>query len=141
MVRVSRPSDRIKIDIGGLVFTISPLTYDQKTEIQVLAAQGGIKNGLDAARLAVKYAVKDVNGLEELDGSEFRPQVDTDGVSNEDLDVIFNLEQCDKLSFACLNLLQSVPREFINPHTGEPLEGVKFVKESDGKKSRTKSGA
>lgn len=133
MARIYKTSDRIKVKVDGLVFIISPLSFDQKAEIQALAASGDLYKGLQAAKLAVKYAVKDVEGLKDGEG-EYQPQLQDNILDDQSLDDIFNLEQNEKLAFACLNLLQSIPKEFMDPHTGNKLEGVSFVKESSGKK-------
>ncbi len=45
--KIYRISDRIKVKVGGLVFKIGPLTYDQKSEIQSLAASGDFKKALE----------------------------------------------------------------------------------------------
>ena len=131
-MRVYRPSDRIKVSIDGLTFTISPLSYHEKAEIQekaIEAGSGNFKAGLDAGMLAIKYALKDVDGLENADGSKFQYTG-----SDEDIDVLFNMEQSDKLSFVCLNLIKGVPKTFIDPHDGKAIAGVKFVGDSSGKK-------
>ncbi len=133
MAKVYRTSDRIRVKIGGLVFTISPLSFDQKSEIQALAISGDMVKALDSAKMAVKYAVKDVEGLEDSDGP-YKLELDDSGITEDSLDVLFNTEVQDNLAFTCLNLLKSIPKEFINPHTGEKLEGVSIVKTSSRKK-------
>jgi len=134
MTKIYKVTDKIKVDVGGLVFHISPLTFDQKSEIQALAASGDFKKSLQSAKLAVKYAVKDVDGLEDVDGNPYKLERDDSGVSEDSLDSLLNLQQSESLQMACLGLLQGIPKQFINPFTNEKLEGVSIVKEGAGKK-------
>lgn len=134
MEKVYRISDRIRIDVEGLVVTISPLTFAQKAEIQALAASGDFMKAMQSARIAVKYAVKGVEGLEYPDGTAFNIELSEGSLSDETVDELFNVPQSEKLAFACMNLLGSIPKDFIDPHTGEKMKGVKIVKESPGKK-------
>ena len=133
MEKIYRTSDRIRVKIGGLVVTISPLGFDQKSEIQALALSTSLVDGLDSAKKAVKYSVKDVEGLEDSNGA-YKIEFDESGVSEESLDILFNTAVSDNLAFTCLNLLKSIPKEFINPHTGKKLKGVSIVKTTSGKK-------
>lgn len=133
MEKVRRPGSTIDVKIGALVFSISPLSFDQKTEINALAASGDLVKGLEAAKKAVKYAVKGVKGLEDEEGP-WSPEIDTEGLTDESLDILFNTTVQDSLAFVCLNLLQSIPDYFTNPHTGEKLEGVSIVKSGSRKK-------
>ena len=134
MAKIYRISDRIRVKIEGLEFILGPLTFDQKSEIQALAASGEFEKSLQSAKLAVKYGLKDVHGLEDANGNNYELQTDEAGVSNDSLNEILNLTQNEKIQMACLGLLQGVPSQFTNPFTGEKLEGVSIVKENRSKK-------
>lgn len=131
-MKVYRPSDKIKIKVDNLTFTIRPLTYHEKVEIQKYAvlASSDFQSGMMAGYLAIKYAVVAVDGLETPDGSPF---VFTG--TDEDLDALFNLNATsDKLVAACLNLITGVPSEF-KDLGGNKLNNVEFVGGTEGKKS------
>ena len=134
MAKIYKISDRIKVKVGGLTVKIGPLTFDQKAEIQALATSGDFKKSLQSAKLSVKYSVKDIDGLEDAEGNKYELSTDEEGLSEDCLNELFNLEESEKLSMMSLGLLQGIPKQFTNPFTGEPLEGVKIVKESAGKK-------
>lgn len=135
MAKIHRISDRIKVNVGGLVFTISPLTFDQKSEIQALAVSGNFQDSLRSAKLAVKYALKDVSGLEDADGNEYKLELDESGLKEDCLDNIFNVPQSEDLTKVCLSLIKGVSEEFKDPFTGKKLKDVSVVKESSAKKS------
>lgn len=128
-MKIYKTTDQIPVKIEGLTFLLSPLSFEQKTEIQALAVSADFKESMRAAKLAVKYSVKDVQGIE-----DFEVENDELGLSEECLDNLFNLPQNETLAFACLNLIKSFPKEFINPHTGEKLQGVDIVKVNSRKK-------
>lgn len=82
-------------DLEGVVFWISPLKMEQKQAITEAAvkSKGGVKteHALKASFLAVKYGVKRVEGLKELDGSEYHLAMDGDVLSDESVEDILNL--------------------------------------------------
>lgn len=134
MAKIYKISDRIRVDIGGLVFKLGPLTYEQKAEIQALAASGDFKQALDSAKLAVKYGLKDVEGLEDSEGKPYQIKTDESGIADDCLNDLLNLEQNEQLSMVCLGLIRGIPDHFTNPFDGKKLEGVSIIKEGAGKK-------
>lgn len=134
MAKIYKISDRIRVKVGGLVFKIGPLTFDQKAEIQSLAASGDFKQSLKSAKLAVKYGVKGVEGLEDSKGNPYELESDESGLSEDSINDLLNLEENETLSMVCLGLLRGIPEHFTNPFDGKRLEGVSIVKEGAGKK-------
>lgn len=127
-------NERIKVKMDDLTFLLSPLTFDQKTEIQALSMTGEFKKTLEAAKLAVKYSVKDVKGLEDSSGKAYKIKSDDLGLTDECLNELLNSEQSDNLQVACLAFIKGIPKDFMNPFTNKPLKGVKIIKDSKGKK-------
>ena len=131
MAKIYKTSDRIKINIDDVVVTVSPLTIEQKTEVQALMAEGRIKG--DYAMLTkgivkvIKYSVKDIDGLENADGSKYKVELDNGVLSQETIENIFNIELHTKLTLVCSSLVGSFPTSFRDSN-GEPLEGVSFAK-------------
>lgn len=140
MAKIYRTSDRIKINVEGLVVHISPLTYQKKAEMQALILQG---KPMDAAVLALKSSIKDVEGLEDMSGSDYELDFVENELSDHCIDDLLNIAQGTTLNLVAIELLNGVPDEFTDPNTGQKLAGVEFVKEekSAGKKSRRKAGA
>lgn len=112
--------------------SIRPLTYHEKSEISQMMVDGKVGK---AAIEAVKVAVKDIKGVKDTKGNEYQLDFEGDKLSENTIDDLMNLEHSKKLILVCLNLLSTVPEEFIDDNTGKPIEGVSIIKE---KKSRKK---
>jgi hypothetical protein len=123
MSRVYRLKDRIDIELsGGLVVTISPLSVAQKAEVAALAMKG---QALDAAQKAIKYAVKDITGVEDEDGA-YKLQLENGVLTDDCVEDLMNMDGGDTLQALCIGLLNGVK-------TALP-EGVKILE----KKSKAK---
>lgn len=100
-MKVYKTSDKIPVKIGDIVVTISPLSRGQKQEILSLSKNSsGIleENAFDMSALALKYSVKNIKGLKNLDGSDYNLKLDESGfVSDESIDDLFNIEENIKL--------------------------------------------
>jgi len=131
MAKIYRLSDRIKLNVDDLEVTIGPLSIHQKACVEEVAASSSL---IKASIEAMKYAIKDIKGLSDKDGNEYELQRDENGdLSEETLNDLFNLENSYKLVAISLNLVNSIPDEFIDVNTGQPLEGVEFVIEGEKK--------
>lgn len=129
-MRIYKTSDRIPVIIDDLEFKVSPLTYEQKMQISscVTTVSGQeIFDAAKAAQMAIKFAVKDVKGLETENG-DYELKLENGILTDECVDDIANLPMSDKLTVTLLNLLQGVPKEVVNPSTGQKIEGVIFNK-------------
>lgn len=135
MAVIYKKSDRIKVKVDDIILTLAPLSYHEKSQVQAVLLEKGEFGALESTKLAIKYALKDIDGVENVDGSKYELELDDEGVSDDAIDDLFNLEQSTKMSVVCMSLINGVPKDFVNPHTGERLEGVSLVKE---KKSRKK---
>lgn len=90
---------------------------------------------MKASALAMKYSLKEITGLEDANGKEYRPAFGPDGnLEDETIDDLFNVEMSGKLIAVTLGLLNGVPSEY-------DIEGVKFIteKEPPRKKKRAAS--
>lgn len=143
MAKIYRLTDRIKVKVDDIIITISPLSIQQKSEVEAEGASGGSAALLKASLKALKYAIKDIEGLENAEGSAYKLEFDPDGsLSDACLDDLFNVQQSLKLITIALNLVNNIPDEFYDPVTGVPLDGVSFVKSKEParKKSKVVSG-
>lgn len=134
-MKIRKTTEKIAVKVGDLIFKISPLTFEQKCEIQSTLMAGTAISILKASKLAIKYAVKDIDGLENVDGSKYEVKFDNIGLSDETVDDLANTEISDSLNYMCISLLNGLPKRFEHPVTKEPLKGVSFVeKESTEEK-------
>ena len=125
--------DIIPIKVEGLTVYVSPLTYKQKDEIQNLfiankAVEGVVK--------AMKYAIKDIDGLITPDGNKLKLKLKNGELDDKTIDTLLNTSFGVKLNVVCISLLNGLPKEFIDPQTGEPLEGVEFLSSGESKEKK-----
>ena len=135
MAKILRLSDRIKLTIGEVVFTIAPLNYFQKIELSNCTM---IRNGEDhydlllAQSLYLKYGIKGMTGVKDCDGNDYELEFKGDELTDECISEILHLEQRNKLTTAAWQLLNGI-QELADPLTGKKLKGVKVEVVSSGK--------
>lgn len=126
MAIVYRTSDRIKVKVGELVISVSPLNRYQKAKVQDLTMQG---KDIDAAYEALRSGIKGVEGLYDINGEPYGLKLDDNKeLTDECIDDLMNLEFAPELVTVCVQLLNGIPKDFVNPTTGKKLKGVEFVK-------------
>ena len=137
--KIYRLSDRIPLLIDDITVTISPLSFQEKTEIQslMLSATDDPMKTMVAARLAIKYAVKDIQGLSYADGTDFAIVSENGTMSDNSVDELLNIPLSHKLIAVCSQLIAGIPSGFSDPVTGKKLAGVSFKKETVKKKRVT----
>lgn len=138
IVRPITEDFKLEITAGEdkIIFTYRQLSYRIKNLIA--GAVTSVKQGqiyVDTALSCfyhVKYAIKNVEGLTNKDGTPYelkfiddKKEALTDDCTDELLATAFN----DKLIYASKQLLNSIPSEIINPVTGKKLEGVELILE------------
>lgn len=134
---IYKTTDRIKIDIAGVVFHLSPLTWDQKQDIlNETRLKEGEQTNRNSTYKSIKYAVKNIEGLELSDGSPYVIELKDGVLTDECVEDILNLELSPKLIMSCYAMVHGVPNEIRNPVTGETIEGVKIVQKDSKKKSK-----
>jgi hypothetical protein len=84
---------------------------------------------LKASKLAMKFAIKEISGLENPDGSSYEVTFDDIGLSDDVINDLGNSEIGDNLNYMCISLLNGLPKQFENPVTKKPLDGVSFAEE------------
>lgn len=132
MARILRTTDRIKVRIDEVTVSISPLSYEQKTEAQMLVAEGKAKR--DPRILTrglvylIKHSVKDVEGLENMDGSKYELSFEAEQkkLTDECVSDLFNIKLHEKLVMVCTSLVGAIPSEFVDEN-GKPIEGVSII--------------
>lgn len=131
MAKIYKRSDRIPVKIDDIQIVIAPLGLEQKTEIQDCMARGHIKR--DYALLqkaisdAIRYAVKDISGVEDAEGNPYKLTFDEAGnLTEECVSDLYNLEMHPKLVMVCSALVKRIPQQFTD-ELGVPLEGVEII--------------
>lgn len=128
MSKIMRVSDRIKIKIKDVVFTIAPLNQMQKIEVSECTKIG--PNGeevfdlLRAQTLLVKYSLKDIEGVEDEHGESYRLEFENDVLTEDCVTEIFTLEEKSLLTTASWQCLNGLPDKLTDPVNGKKLKGV-----------------
>ncbi len=132
MARIYRLTDRIKVKIDDITVTIRPLSKDEKAEIQQSVIKGRAKGDfVEATRgivLALKYAVKGIDGLIDSDDKPYQLQFDEHkNLTDDCVSELLNMEVTGKLTMVCISLANKIPDEFVDEN-GIKLEGVDVIK-------------
>lgn len=134
MVKLYKTTDRVPVKIDTMTIEISTLTFEQKAEIQAEIVKGDPMSIVRSARLAVKYGVKGIKGVETMDGNPYEVELENNVLTDECVDDILNIDQDDKISYVCTALLNGIPKDFVDPQTGEKIEGIKIQRSASRKK-------
>ena len=132
MAKLMRLKDRVKLTIGEVVFTIAPLNYAQKQELSECTRISGGEEVFDLLKaqvLYIKYALKDIDGVEDYNGDKYELEFDGDVLTDDCVSEILCLEQKEKLTIAAWQILNGI-QELRDPVTGKKLSGVKLEVES-----------
>lgn len=131
MSRIYRRSDRIKVKIDDITVTLAPLTLDQKTECQQALLVGHRKSDLKeltrGIKLSMKYALKDIQGVEDSEGP-YKLALVNDELTEDCLDDLTNMQLSAKLTLVCAAMVRGVPSQFTDEENN-PIEGVELVKQ------------
>lgn len=130
-----RPTDRLRYKIGGAEFVLSPLTYDQKSKIQIELSKGGdsVRCGI---ALAIRTSIKGLKGIKTADGKDLEAEFDENGLLDEDIfNALANLASFEDLQMICTDLVTEINTGgFVDPINGNIMENVKFLGVEDEKK-------
>lgn len=140
-MKIYKLTDRLKVKINDVEVALAPLTYAQKSEIQsymMKAAKGDIDAGMAGARLAISYSLKDVKGIENCDGSEYKLDMENNVISNDCMEELLNSEMSNELTLIAVQMLVGIPKVFVNPNDGKELVGVQIVNPKKAKTAKKK---
>lgn len=138
MARIYKLSTKIPVKINDAIFQLSPLSIAQKDEITCMLAEvqsEGLKAApkmLAATRLALKYAIKGLDGVFE-DDAELVPFVltfDSEGnLDNDSLEALSNFEYSGKLNEVIMSLISGFSQK-------NKIEDVEINYKGDIKKQK-----
>jgi hypothetical protein len=142
-MKIYTVNDRIKIKIHDDIVYISPLSLNQKAEVQACFSKYSETNDkkdlIMASFRAIKYSLKAIESAEHYEGDEynfcFEEYIDNylpepiilKVLTDKCVTELFNTYITNELSVTALSLLNSIPKEIINPMTSKPLEGVIII--------------
>ena len=133
--KIYKCSDRIEVNIEGISIFISPLSYQQKMNLQDLmlkASNGDMNSAMAAVVSALKMSIKDIKGVQDADGNEYKLEFDNNELTEESVNDLLNMPISGKISTTCTSLLAGVPDKIIGAD-GKPLEGVSIIKKGSTK--------
>lgn len=137
-MKIYRTSDKIEIKVDQISVFISPLSFQQKMEIQDYmskAAMGDMDSAMKAVRTAVKFCVKDIKGVTDQNNEPYKLEFQDDKhLSDNCVDDLLNMPVASKISAICTSLMGGVPEKILD-HEGKELEGVSIVK-SESKRAK-----
>lgn len=128
-MKLTRLSDRMKLKIGEVVFTIAPVSYFVKKEIGECTKIEGGEQVFDlskAQHLYIKHALKKVEGIEDYEGNPYELEFDGDVLTDDCISELFYMEQREEFLTACWAVLNDF-------NENKKVKGVKFERESVGK--------
>ena len=134
MAIIYRKTDRVKIEVDDLVISICPLGHHEKNKIQSLLVGGNVDSLMAGATLALKSAIKAVKGLKLQDGEDYQLEFENGELTDDALSELMNVECNSKITAICLQLMDGIPKEFINPDTKEVIDGVRIIRQGDSEK-------
>lgn len=126
MVNILRLTDRVKVKIGKVVFTLAPLSNDKKREIvSCTSMQGGVSvfDYAQAQHLYIKHSLKDVKGITTYDKEEYELEFEGDALTDECVSDVFTIPQKQDLIACAWQILSGIPDKVLNDE-GKPLKGV-----------------
>lgn len=136
---VYRKEDRLKVEIDGIDFKISPLTFQQKQELQghmIKAVSGDMNEAMISVSKALKYCLKDMSGVSYIDEDnkerEYQLQFENNELTSDCIDDLLNMPFSSKLNSVCSAMLQGVPEQILDSEN-QPIEGIKIKKHGDKK--------
>lgn len=136
MAKILRLTDRIKLTIDKVIFTIAPLNHYQKIELANCSSmEGGDEHTqlLKAQAMYIKFAVKDLKGVQDYNGDDYELEFENDVLTDNCVSELLSLDQRNKLTTAAWQLLNGI-NAMVDPITGEKLKGVKLEVDSKRKK-------
>lgn len=135
MAKILRLSDRVKLKIGEITFTIAPLSYMQKQELgsctRIVKGEE-VFDLLKSQALYIKYALKDIDGVVDYNGEKYELSFEGDILTDDCVSEVMSLEENEKFSSVYWQILNGL-KEVVDPVSGEKMEGVELKVVSEKK--------
>ena len=118
-MKLYKTTDRIPVKIGEITFWLSPMKWEHKILVAnaIKTKSGDTHVTASQAKVAIKYCLKKVDGLQNHDGTELVLDMDAEGVLTDDaVEDVLLLESVPSLVTLALS--------WINGPTEIDLDGV-----------------
>jgi hypothetical protein len=130
------PDEKVPLRIDDITVYIQQLTMAQKaTIIEKLSNTDSALSLIEAARLAVKYGVKGLEGVTLSSGKAYSLEFDGHVLTDSCVDALLCLPQSDKLQGACFALLKGISDPLVDAN-GRKIPGVEIVAQKPRKQSK-----
>jgi hypothetical protein len=129
---VRKTTQSVPVEIDGVTFMFRPLSMAEKTELMSSLDRDNSPSALLAwTKSVIARSLRDIRGLTNEDGTDYRATFDGGMLSNESMDDLLNLPIADKIMLVGGLFIKGVPQDgqLIHPQTGEPIAGI-VVKKS-----------
>ena len=130
MITVYRNTDRIKLKIHDVLFSVKPLSYKEKADItSTISLDGGMQteDTMSSVQKIMKYSVKEVKGISYPDGTPLKLKFDdNDHLEEDSIDELLNMEITTDLTTALYGFMQGVPKQITGPD-GTKMSHIKIL--------------
>ena len=114
MANIMRLSDRYVVKIDDVTFKVSPLSYYEKQELLSCVKLQGGKEVLDVGKANfyyIKKGLKEVSGITDYSGKEWKPEFDDSGVTDECISELLMLEETSSFMECAWKVLNGMNEE------------------------------
>lgn len=130
MAKVFKCSDRLPIKIDDIEVKISPLTFQQRSELNGIISQAtktlDFGKAAEATFMAVKFSLKEISGVENYDGTPYELKFENGILTDESVNDILNLELSPKLGAVSVALINGVPDKIVD-EKGNVVDGITLL--------------
>ena len=141
MIKIYKTSDLLPVKIHDVEFKISPLTFEHRSAIQGILSEAAKNNDMakmaEASFFAIKYAVKEIKGIESWDGSPFELEIKDKVLTDECVNDLLNLEIFPELAKVSSALINGVPSQILD-EAGQPVKGIVLQYANGAKRPNSK---
>jgi hypothetical protein len=81
---------------------------------------------VNATKLAMKYCIKDITGIQNADNSDYKLSFNDKGLSDECIDDLINCELSSQISLVTTSFVNGIPTKILNPDNTE-AENVEIL--------------
>ncbi len=140
-MKMYKATDRIRVEVeiagkdeddrATVAFVLAPLTREQKTEVMgTFKMEGGkvVQSGVEMTMRAIKFALKDIEGVTDTDGKPYKLPLDAAGlVKDQALDDVLNIPVLSAVIVnGAMAMTRGVPTELVG-EDGKKLPNVEVI--------------
>ena len=131
MILLQANKDFFDVKINDVIFTITPLTKKAVIEIDnsTTIVEGNLQeNYSKTIDLYLKHSLKDVKGLKDSKGKEFKFEKDENGfVCQEHRDALFSNIFAERIFISISSMMRGNTEE-VKASNGQPIDDIKITR-------------